>query len=85
MKLPKTKTPHLGSAIMINQDTGEKVVLGECPDLKYRIGPIRSERGKVPTTLSLNLAFTFWSRVKFRLFIWRTGFKSRRIARKWAK
>ena len=83
MKLPTTI--KLGEAVIENTETGEEIVLGKMPTLKIVIGEPEAERDQNPTTMQVSFRYTWWSRVKMRLFIWRTGFVSRYYYRKWAK
>lgn len=86
MKWLKYETLNLGPMSMINNETGEKVILGTMPTLRIVIGePNPVNRDSNPFTLQAPVRFTWWSRVKMRLFIWRTGFVSRYYYRKWAK
>lgn len=84
MKLPTTKTIKLGEAIIENTETGEEIILGKMPTLKVVISEPKGKRDRKPA-LEVSARFTWWSLVKMRLFIWRTGFVSRYYCRKWSK
>ena len=83
MKLPTTI--KMGTVFIENVETGEEIAIGRMPTLKVVIGEPEAERAHNPTMIQVSLRYTWWSRVKMRLFIWRTGFVARYYYRKLAK
>ena len=83
MKLPTTI--KLGAVFIENIETGEEVILGYLPKMRTVAVETRPETGDAPGSIQLSFRYTWWSRVKMRLFIWRTGFVARYYYRKWAK